>query len=441
MTSERQKRRGWLIPDAHLPAGDKCIRVYYPDHPDYRAALLGALWQLGKWYNWERDASRRAREVAARWRESLAKIDEQCGGGGVDCCDSVTIILNQVAFFNYVRITSESNTLFQTWQETTNITEINSYTTNVYGGESSEPNLCFAVLTLVNATVQEIIARKENESRDNIVLLAASLVVIATAALAFAIPVASAFAAATGAALGSIVFTGFNAYTIEQIRNSNVMSIVNTVYCALKDKSTAYADMSLAPAPATLTGIEREIYNRIAALFNMTQSNEKLKFWQSWLNVLGESRRVGKEASICACVQTYTRVVNFDDLMPDAVTFGTIVAGAGRDGSNAIYTQVITTTTARTYIVEFTINVPANARIKKVKLWVRRTGNLNDIRPFVNDSRIGTISVGTAWTYREFACDIAASNVAKITFSYAAAASSSYTMFHYFDDVYIEYEA
>ncbi len=440
MTSERQKKRGWLIPDAHLPPTDACIRVYYPDAPAYRAALLGAIWELGKWYNWERDASRRAREVAARWREALTKIDA-CEEDGVDCCDKVIIILNQVSYANYVRIHSEANMLFQQWQNTTNISEINTYITNVYAGESSEENLCYAAMVLVNATIEDIIARKENESRDNIILLAATMVAIATAALAFAIPVASAFAAATGAALGSIVFTGFNVYTIEQIRNANVNAIVNAVYCALRNTSTAYDAMSLAPAPASLSGVELEIYNRIAAAFNAPESNDKLRFWQSWLNILGESRKIDKRASICACVQTYTRVINFDSLMPDSLTFGTVVTGAGRDGSNAIYTQVITTTTARTYIVEFTINMPTNARVKKLKLWVRRTGNLNDIRPFVNDSRIGTISVGSAWTYREFACDIAASNVAKITFSYAAAASSSYTMFHYFDDIEIEYEA
>ena len=343
---------------------------------------------------------------------------------------------------NSLQIQNIANTLFQTWQETTNITEINNYTTINYGGEGSETNLCFAVLVIVNSVIEEIVAVKEADTNDTWIIVGVATAALATAALAFALPAAAAWAGAAGAALGAIARTGFNAYTAAQIRDANTSAIANAVYCALRGTSTAYDAMSLPVTPVTtLSGVELEIYNRIAAAFNAQPSAEKLRFWQSWMNILGESRRVNKEASICACVQTHIRIINFDNLMPETITRGTVATGAGHDGSNALYTQVINTSTARTYIAEFQINVPANARIKRLELWARRTGNLNDIRAYINGNYLGTINVGSAWAFRAFTCDVAASNVATITFSYGAIPSSSWTMWHYFDDVYVEYEA
>lgn len=45
-----------------------CTIVYYPDQPEYRQALMGALLHFGTWTAWERDAAKRGRLAAKAWK-------------------------------------------------------------------------------------------------------------------------------------------------------------------------------------------------------------------------------------------------------------------------------------------------------------------------------------------------------------------------------------
>lgn len=84
MTSKAQRNKGWILPEVLTGYDliDVCLKI--PDNDRYRAAFRGLLWQLGKWYNWEKSytpGDTRAKEAAEYWREILhLYLDIGCEG-------------------------------------------------------------------------------------------------------------------------------------------------------------------------------------------------------------------------------------------------------------------------------------------------------------------------------------------------------------------------
>jgi hypothetical protein len=79
---------GYRLPDVIDPEESICVTVRVPNDLMHLIAFWGALEELARWWNWERDALKRGREAAAVWR---AVIDEarantvygECSGGNV----------------------------------------------------------------------------------------------------------------------------------------------------------------------------------------------------------------------------------------------------------------------------------------------------------------------------------------------------------------------
>lgn len=74
MTSKAQRNAGYLLPDQITGHDLVCLRARIPDTPEYRAAALGQMWGLGKWWIWEKtyqSGDRRASEAAEMFRELL----------------------------------------------------------------------------------------------------------------------------------------------------------------------------------------------------------------------------------------------------------------------------------------------------------------------------------------------------------------------------------
>jgi hypothetical protein len=71
MTSKAQKNAGYLLPEQITGHDLICVQLYIPNVPQYRAAFLGQLHELGKWWIWEKSYSgddKRASEAAQYWR-------------------------------------------------------------------------------------------------------------------------------------------------------------------------------------------------------------------------------------------------------------------------------------------------------------------------------------------------------------------------------------
>lgn len=73
MTSPRQKKAGWPIPENPSTAL-KCVTLKIPDDLLFEAAFIGAVFELSKWWNWDKSyepGDTRATEAAALWRALL----------------------------------------------------------------------------------------------------------------------------------------------------------------------------------------------------------------------------------------------------------------------------------------------------------------------------------------------------------------------------------
>jgi hypothetical protein len=65
MSSDAQKNKGFLLPDV-LPEGRTCVSFEIPNAPEFVAAVRGHVWQLSKYWNWERTDDKPLAVDAAR---------------------------------------------------------------------------------------------------------------------------------------------------------------------------------------------------------------------------------------------------------------------------------------------------------------------------------------------------------------------------------------
>ena len=79
---------GYPLPDGETYIPElKCIRVWYPDHYLYKAALMGSLHYLTKWLAWERGKNQRAKGAARAWRKAWEKTTDEIDQGCGDMCN------------------------------------------------------------------------------------------------------------------------------------------------------------------------------------------------------------------------------------------------------------------------------------------------------------------------------------------------------------------
>jgi hypothetical protein len=100
MTSKKQRKRGYLLPDPIDGYNLICVQVQIPDAPEYRRAFVGAITELAKWWTWEKDGNRlekKAARAAKYWSDILTPQFEDTGffhdcDGCPDCPPGCTII-------------------------------------------------------------------------------------------------------------------------------------------------------------------------------------------------------------------------------------------------------------------------------------------------------------------------------------------------------------
>lgn len=97
------KNRGYALPDDITPDESIYVCIPIPDSPGHRRAFAGALHELARWWNWEKDDAKRGKDAANVWfpifRSVMVQMDQRldsCGGDG-DCPDGTT----RVACTNY----------------------------------------------------------------------------------------------------------------------------------------------------------------------------------------------------------------------------------------------------------------------------------------------------------------------------------------------------
>lgn len=89
MTSKRQKKKGYLLPDPIDGYELICVQLRIPNAPEYKRAFVGAVTELTKWWNWEKSyekLDKRAARAAKYWRDVLDPQLVETGFFG-DCND------------------------------------------------------------------------------------------------------------------------------------------------------------------------------------------------------------------------------------------------------------------------------------------------------------------------------------------------------------------
>lgn len=72
---------GYLLPQVVNPGSTRCFQVEVPDDPEHISAFLAQIEQLSYWYTWERDQTKKGREVAAVWWDVYNAVrDSTCEG-------------------------------------------------------------------------------------------------------------------------------------------------------------------------------------------------------------------------------------------------------------------------------------------------------------------------------------------------------------------------
>jgi hypothetical protein len=69
--TRRNPDGGYRLPEQLTDHELLCLSIPVPNNREYRAALWGALFELSKWWNWEKDGTNRAKEAADYWKDLL----------------------------------------------------------------------------------------------------------------------------------------------------------------------------------------------------------------------------------------------------------------------------------------------------------------------------------------------------------------------------------
>jgi hypothetical protein len=79
------KNNGYLLPAVPDPPGEKCVVIRIPDDPNHIRAFWGHLYQLARWWNWERDSVHTGTLAAQRWARVWAMARDSYDSNNGDC--------------------------------------------------------------------------------------------------------------------------------------------------------------------------------------------------------------------------------------------------------------------------------------------------------------------------------------------------------------------
>ena len=90
--------KGYLLPENPQPDGLLCLKIYIPNDPTgyYLSAMSGAFSDMGRWVNWEKDGTNRARLAAIAWKEAIDFTYTNGWLNCMDCCDEIDDILKRI---------------------------------------------------------------------------------------------------------------------------------------------------------------------------------------------------------------------------------------------------------------------------------------------------------------------------------------------------------
>lgn len=74
-------KNGFPLPQYGAAAERRCIELYIPNDPEWYSVVWGHLWELGKWWNWQRDDNQSGKFMADWFSQELRRarrVFENC---------------------------------------------------------------------------------------------------------------------------------------------------------------------------------------------------------------------------------------------------------------------------------------------------------------------------------------------------------------------------
>lgn len=206
------------LPEIIDPEDKICVTLKIPNEINHIGAFLGAIYNLTRWYSWERDEAKSGKNVALVWTEIYDELigvigTQSCGGGDFpmlrqnpdspcqmqyqdnlgqwitfydfSLCGLFGINLDLAGIINYTE-TNSAQTLVNNEIQIYNANP-NDYPTEdtVNSAQVDDRNtlLCFALRVIISQTLETIARNKEEADRNAVTL---SMIIGAGVALGFA---------------------------------------------------------------------------------------------------------------------------------------------------------------------------------------------------------------------------------------------------------------
>lgn len=241
----KREPHGYLIPDTLEPTENICICVPVPNDRGHIRAFLGQMYQLTRWWTWERDAAQSGAILGRVWLDIYECISAEVeaimtNGCGCGCNDEP--LKEQMLPDGSLEVSEDGGA---TWRpaERNEDPRTNGSLNRVPEDAGTDEGKCAAANSFVSSienTINEMIAKKTTGA------LAADIVAIVIALLvAFGVIATGGALAVFGAALGAIVAS----YTLEEFEDAFTSAVYSDllcrVYCYLNAEAFISQDQAL----------------------------------------------------------------------------------------------------------------------------------------------------------------------------------------------------
>lgn len=173
MTSEAQKKAGFILPETIDPELSVCIQFEIPDTDEYRNAARGLVAMLGQWWMWEKSytpTDTRAKQAAELFRTYIQNTyQEGCNtmncNDVVDCMDAdPNYIALQSAIFSQAEVATQAHIDFLNDEYDGNPDSINPTIPTTTPDAAEQNALCWTLNAMVDAYCAYKIAKIQQEN-------------------------------------------------------------------------------------------------------------------------------------------------------------------------------------------------------------------------------------------------------------------------------------
>lgn len=325
MASKRQKKSGFLLPDNLTGDGSLCVQFRIPNAAEYVQAVKGHIYELAKWWSWERSfqtGDTRATEAATIFRTYILEtltFSEECGEmsfllrqSAENPCileQSVDGGLNWTFAFDYSLCGADNVSYeeYQQRQDTENARRLSLYDGTPDSIHEDTPTTTFEAggggMTALCAAIDAYVRRQIHDTQWRY-RVAAGLAAAGVGLLAMT--------GILGVVVGGVVafIVGLALADVENAANDE--NAIKEVVCALKDEFDGLA-VTEANFVAAITALSSAVHNEQTIIAILQGNMGATVNYLMFLEMLGEAQGAAIAGVVsCPCDDTWCYTFNFE---------------------------------------------------------------------------------------------------------------------------------